>query len=73
MLTCSAEFDDSPADRAALLRCCGELLQAGRQFCAMPRFDVGPDGPVAKPGWILSWPSAPVKQEPPRGDEEKAG
>ena len=61
MKICSAEFDDTPGDRAALLRAAHDLLIAGRQFTAMPRFDVDAAGPHSTTGWTLSWPAAPLK------------
>lgn len=69
--TFSAEFDDTEGGRAQLLRCCAELLVAGRQFAVTPQFDTTAAGPVVKPGFILSWPaSAPAQPKVPDGNEK---
>jgi hypothetical protein len=54
-VTCSAEFDRSPAGKASLGLVVIDLLDAGRQFAVTPTFD--------PPGFILSWPGAPIVTE----------
>lgn len=69
--TFSAEFGDTEGDRAQLLRCCAELLVAGRQFAVTPQFDATPAGPAVKAGFILTWP-AQIQPEAPRGEKASA-
>lgn len=57
--TFSAEFGDTPAGRAALLRTAAELLEARRQFAVTPQFDGTGEGLSVRPGFLLSWPASP--------------